>query len=86
MHPSHIFFTEDLTFMPLTCSAICTAATVGLVNAFPYPPTAIEKERVKRDVDVREMAERGGNARMRVRVNIVSVLLLKAKTGERRAV
>ena len=41
---------------------------------------------MKRDVDVRRMAERGENARMRVRVNIVSVLLSKAETGERRAV
>lgn len=72
--------------MPLTCSEICTPATVGLVNAFPYPPAAIEKERVKRDVDVRRMAERGENARMRVRVNIVLVLLLKAEAGERKAV
>ena len=74
MHPSHIFLTEDLTFIPLTCSLICTAAIVGLDNAFPYPPAAIEKERVKRDVDVRRMAEKGENARMRVRVNIVAVV------------
>lgn len=33
---------------------------------------------MKRDVDVRRMAERGENARMRVRVNIMAVVFEEA--------